>query len=234
MYSMKRRMWPVPRKWRAMSTMLALVHAALDDHVDLDRRAARRSRPRRWLRAPSHGDTRRRSSAGTRFVQGVQADGDRGAARRSRSRRAPCGRAASRWWSGSRSSQALDIAPASPTSSRQSRRSSGSPPVRRILLTPSPTKSRARRVDLLEGQQLGARQERVVPPEDLLGHAVGAAEVAAVGDRDAQVAQRASEAIGQCHGERMLPHDCSPTERLVYPADRPGRDDGPAQPRQPG
>ena len=43
--------------------------------------------------------------------------------------------------------------------------------------------------DLLEREQLGAWQERVVVAEDLLRHAVGAAEVAAVGDRDPQVAK---------------------------------------------
>ena len=35
--------------------------------------------------------------------------------------------------------------------------------------------------------------------EDLLGHAVHAAEVAAVGDRDAEVVQRAAEAIVEAH-----------------------------------
>jgi hypothetical protein len=51
--------------------------------------------------------------------------------------------------------------------------------------------------DLLEAQQRGLRQEAVVLVEDLLGHAVAAAEVAAVGDRDAKVAQRTTEAVGQ-------------------------------------
>ena len=51
--------------------------------------------------------------------------------------------------------------------------------------------------DLFEGQQLFAWQEREVAPEDLLGHAVGAAEVAPVGDRDTQVAQRARPAVNQ-------------------------------------
>ena len=76
-----------------------------------------------------------------------------------------------------------------------SRRTSGSPPVMRIFSTPFATNARARRVDLLEVEQLRARQELVVAPEDLLRHAVDAAEVAAVGDRDAQVAQRAAETI---------------------------------------
>ena len=49
------------------------------------------------------------------------------------------------------------------------RRSSGSPPVSRIFVTPSPTKTRATRVDLLEGQQLGVRQELVVAPKTSFG-----------------------------------------------------------------
>jgi hypothetical protein len=44
--------------------------------------------------------------------------------------------------------------------------------------------------DLLEAQQRGVGQEVVLVIEHLLGHAVAAAEVAAVGHRDAQVAQR--------------------------------------------
>ena len=43
-------------------------------------------------------------------------------------------------------------------------------------------------LDLLERQQLVAAQELVVAAEDLLRHAVDAAEVAAVGDGDAEVA----------------------------------------------
>jgi hypothetical protein len=50
--------------------------------------------------------------------------------------------------------------------------------------------------DFLEAEQRGVRQEGVLLVEHFLGHAVAAAEVAAVGDRDAQVAQRAAEAVG--------------------------------------
>ena len=45
-------------------------------------------------------------------------------------------------------------------------------------------------LDLLEVQDLGPGQEVVPLAEDLGGHAVDAAEVAAVGDRDPQVSQR--------------------------------------------
>ncbi len=54
--------------------------------------------------------------------------------------------------------------------------------------------------DLLERQQLGVRQERVVAAEDVLRHAVDAAEVAAVGDRDPQVVQRPAARVGDRPG----------------------------------
>ena len=54
-------------------------------------------------------------------------------------------------------------------------------------------------LDLLERQQLLARQELVLAAEDLLRHAVDAPEVAAVGDGDAQVAQRPPERVGHRH-----------------------------------
>ena len=43
--------------------------------------------------------------------------------------------------------------------------------------------------DLLEAEQLGTRQEAVARAVDLAGHAVAAAEIAAVGDGDAQIAK---------------------------------------------
>ena len=55
-------------------------------------------------------------------------------------------------------------------------------------------------LDLLEGQDLGTRQELEILAEDLLGHAVDAAEVATVRDADPQVAQRTLE------GVERLPH----------------------------
>ena len=54
-------------------------------------------------------------------------------------------------------------------------------------------------LELLEAQQLLAVHEPVVVAEDRLRHAVGAAEVAAVGDRDAQVADRAAERVERVH-----------------------------------
>ena len=51
--------------------------------------------------------------------------------------------------------------------------------------------------DLFKTQQRAVRQVGVVLVEDFLGHAVAAAEVAAVGDADAQVAQRPAQGIAQ-------------------------------------
>ena len=73
-----------------------------------------------------------------------------------------------------------------------SRRTSGSPPVMRSLRTPRATKARAEPVEFLQRQQVLLRQERHV-----LGHAVDAAEVAAVGHRDAQIGDRAAERIDE-------------------------------------
>ena len=52
-------------------------------------------------------------------------------------------------------------------------------------------------LDLLERQKLLASQELVLAAEDLLRHAVDAPEVAAVGDRDAQIPQRTAKCVGQ-------------------------------------
>ena len=49
--------------------------------------------------------------------------------------------------------------------------------------------------DLLEGQHFALRQELVVAAKNFLGHAVHAAEIAAVGDRDAQIAERPAHRV---------------------------------------
>jgi hypothetical protein len=49
--------------------------------------------------------------------------------------------------------------------------------------------------DLLEGQQFSVRQKLIVGAEHFLWHAVGAAEVAAVGDRNTQVAEAAATCV---------------------------------------
>ena len=75
-------------------------------------------------------------------------------------------------------------------STGRSRRSSGSPPVIRTLSTPSSAKMSTRRLISSKSQNVLARQPGVL----LLRHAVRAAEIAAVGDRQAQIAQRPTEA----------------------------------------
>ena len=80
-----------------------------------------------------------------------------------------------------------------------SRAASGSPPVRRSLRTPKAANRRARRTISSNDKPFLRLQESIVLVELLLRHAVGAAEIAAVHDRDAQIVQRPAEAI-----ERMV------------------------------
>ena len=92
-----------------------------------------------------------------------------------------------------RSLDARASARASRRAARTSRRTSGSPPVMRSLLDAVVADEGPREpLDLLERRAARARgEELVVAPEDLLRHAVDAAEVAAVGDRDARRATSA-------------------------------------------
>ena len=89
------------------------------------------------------------------------------------------------------------------TSFSKSRRSRGSPPVRRTFFDAERDEDARETRDLLEAEQLVARQEDVVAAEDLLRHAVGAAEVAAVRDRDAQVVQRPPELVQHLHAKSL-------------------------------
>ena len=80
-------------------------------------------------------------------------------------------------------------------SSSTPRRTSGSPPVMRSFSTPIAGEHARQALDLLERQQLLAAQELELLAEDLLRHAVDAAEVAAVGDRDAQIPHGPGELV---------------------------------------
>src|SRR4026208_2049312 len=53
--------------------------------------------------------------------------------------------------------------------------------------------------DLLKAQDLTALQKLIIGPEDLLWHTIHTAEIAAVSDGDAQVAQRTVEGVGEHH-----------------------------------
>ena len=69
--------------------------------------------------------------------------------------------------------------------------------------------------DLFEGKQLVLGQEYVLVAEDLGRHAVGAAEVAAVHDRNAQVVHRSAELVD--HGvQRTQGNDTGGTARLSH------------------
>ena len=76
-------------------------------------------------------------------------------------------------------------------STGRSRRTSGSPPVTRSLLIPSPTATRTKR-------SISSKSRISLPLHELhvrLRHAVEAADVAAVGDADAQVVVHPAEGI---------------------------------------
>ena len=71
--------------------------------------------------------------------------------------------------------------------------------------------------DLLERQEVASGEEGVVAPVDLLGHAVDATEVAAVRDRDTEVAQRPVECVFERHGHTLA----SPGDRSAHVMDSP-------------
>ena len=77
------------------------------------------------------------------------------------------------------------------------------------LLDSDPDELAREPLDLLEGQELLAVEEPIAASEDLLRHAVDAAEVAAIRHRDPEIAQWASERV---HGLRV-PADGQTSDR---------------------
>src|SRR6185503_1312387 len=65
------------------------------------------------------------------------------------------------------------------------------------LLYPQADKDAGETRDLLKGEDRAMRQELMAGVEDLARHAVDAAEIAAIGDRDAQVAHRPAQGVQQ-------------------------------------
>ena len=110
----------------------------------------------------------------------------------------------------------------------RSRRTSGSPPVRRIFLIPRPAATPDDALDLLEGQKLVAGEEG-----DRLGHAVNAADVAAVGDADPEVrvdpTKRVDESISG--RDRGRGHGVANSGAVDRSRSIPGTHHTPAQPR---
>jgi hypothetical protein len=79
--------------------------------------------------------------------------------------------------------------------------------------------------DLLERQQRRVRQERVVAPEHVARHAVDAAEVAPVGDRDAQVVQAPPERVDERRaGRDRLRRGGRPRASVVGDRNDPGHE----------
>ena len=197
---------------RAASRELVVVDAAQDDRVDLRAREARRRGPPRCPR--EHPRVLVAARQGARSARGAACRGSPSAARARRAS-APSPAAASRIpLVVSARSRSPGFAASESDEHRAGRAAAGgSPPVRRIFSTPSARKTSTSARQLLEREDVGARQ----PARTLLRHAVGAAQVAAVRDREPQVAERPAEAIEGRHRT----HDDA-TDRSLR-ALRPGR-----------
>ena len=145
---------------------LLLVHAALDDHVDLDRRQPAAARRVDALEHPRDREIdvvharNTASSSESRLTVMRCSPASRSACALRRQQRAV--------------GRQRDVArrrrsrPACATSCSRSRRSSGSPPVRRIFSHAVRRRRRAPAARSPRSQQFAARQEREVAPEDLL------------------------------------------------------------------
>ena len=191
-----------------------VVHAALHDHVHLDR-----ARPA--AAAASIPSSTRATGKSTSFIARKVASSSESrltvtrSSPAARERRRLLRRAASRSWSAS--GRAPSIAAQQSTRRSRSRRRSGSPPVRRIFSRRGGERARQPR-DLLEREQLAALEERVVAPEDLPRHAVDAAEVAAVGDRDPQIVQRPAEVSKRVTSASLATAAIAPAKRSAAPS----------------
>ena len=166
MYSMKRSTTPRAAEVARHRHDLVVVGAALDDHVDLDRRRGPRARA---ASMPA-------STSADREVDVVHARGTRASSSASRltvTRCRPasfsaCGLARQqRAVGGEREVERLAVGacaarPACATRTSRFLRSSGSPPVSRILRTPCGDEQARQPRDLLEAQQRRVRQELVV------------------------------------------------------------------------
>ena len=167
-----------------------LVHAALHHHVDFHRRQARRIRGLDAFEHLGHREVGIVHRHESRIVQCVQAHGDTAQARvleRARFSREQgrIGRerefdafAVGQCERGQHFDQALDV-PA------QQRFAASEADFLDAVIHEYLRQAR----DLLERQQLAVRQVRVVLAEHFLGHAIDTTEIAAVRDRDAQVAK---------------------------------------------
>ena len=187
----------MPRKRSAIARMPSSFVPALDDHVDLDRRRGRRRAPRRCPRA------RRPTGKSTSFIARNVASSSESSETVTRFRPASASVCAMRASSDAVRRQ-RDVADARHGGEARDQLVDAAAherlAARDAELLDAHAGERAREpLDLLERQQLLAAQELELLAEDLLGHAVDAAEVAAVGDRDAQIPHGPGEL---CRGRR--------------------------------
>ena len=189
-----------------------LVHPALDDGVDLDRRETRDVRRFDPVEHASEREIDVVHRAKSRIVERIEAHGDAresGGAQRAglfREQR-PVGR--QREIDIGKRGQLLDQ-PLQVLA--QQRLAAGQPNFANAELDVDPREPH----DFLECQQFRVRKERIVAPENVLRHAVHAAEIAAVGDRDPQVVHRTAALIderGTALDARRLANECVPRGR---------------------
>jgi hypothetical protein len=172
---------------------LGVVDAALDDHIDLDRREAGRLGGVDALEHAGNRETDVVHAAEDRIVERIEAHGDAlqaGGLECLRALRQQGAVGRQRGFDARNRRQQRDQLLGIPA---QQRFAAGEPD----LLNAVRCEEAHQPGDFLERQQFVARQEWVVAAEYRLRHAVGAAEVAAVGDRYAQVAQPASAGIDE-------------------------------------
>ena len=177
---------------------LAVVGAALDDHVDLDRP---QTHPRGRLDAFEHVGHREVDVvhlAESGVVERVEAHGHALQAgvlerlRLAREQRA-VGRQRQVEWRALGGAHRCQLLDQRLDTLAQQRLAAGQADLAHAQLDEH-TREPA---DLLEAQERAVRQEAVRLAEHFLGHAVAASEVAAVGHRDAQIAQGAPVTVGQ-------------------------------------
>ena len=177
--------------------MLRLVLAPLDDHVDLDRGEAGVACRLDAVEDAGDGEVDPVHPPEGRVVERIERDRDSvepGIGERSgEGSKCRCIRGQREVDearpSGVRSSASIAMRSGKPL------RTSGSPPVILSFCTPRPTAIRGQPRDLLVGEHLRVRQERVVAPEYFGRHAVGAPEIAPIRDRDPEIAERAASCV---------------------------------------
>ena len=190
MYSMKRSVWPVPRKCSASATMPASLTPRLTTAFTFTGRpaAAAASMPSS-TRCDGEVDVVQRAE--DRVVDGVEAHGDAvEAGVRERLRLLRQERAVRRQRElevrdlGELRDEPLDVAADERLAAGEADRADA-----------EAGEDADDAGDLLEAEELLPVEERVVAAEGLLRHAVDAAEVAAVGDGDAQRLERPAERV---------------------------------------